>query len=145
MLYIRSRLKPGFVAPCLPHPSQEPPPGTGWIHEIKHDGYRVMARRDQVGIRLLTRRGVDWADRFPLVVETVNHLKVRSCLIDGEVVCCNERGVAAFHVLRHRRNEAGAFLYASDPPRDPPVADTICDCPRIYATTRPTRHEVSLR
>jgi bifunctional non-homologous end joining protein LigD len=49
-----------------------------------------------------------------LVVEAVNHLKVRSCLIDGEVVCCDERGVAAFHVLRHRRNEPEAFLYAFD-------------------------------
>jgi ATP-dependent DNA ligase len=52
--------------------------------------------------------------RFPLVVEAVNHLKVRSCLIDGEVVCCDERGVAAFHVLRVRQNEPEAFLYAFD-------------------------------
>ena len=51
---------------------------------------------------------------IPLVVEAVNHLKVRSCLIDGEVVCCDERGVAVFHVLRHRRNEPQAFLYAFD-------------------------------
>jgi ATP-dependent DNA ligase len=51
-------------------------------------------------------------DRFPLVVEAVNHLKVRSCLIDGEVVCCDEKGVAAFHVIRHRRNDPQAFLYA---------------------------------
>jgi ATP-dependent DNA ligase len=41
-------------------------------------------------IRLITRRGNDWSDRFPLVVEAVNHLKVQSCLIDGEVVCCDE-------------------------------------------------------
>ena len=51
-----------------------------------------MARRDSVGIRLITRRGNDWSARFPLIVEAVNHLKVRSCLIDGEVVCCDERG-----------------------------------------------------
>ena len=51
---------------------------------------------------------------FSLVAEAVKHLKVRSCLIDGEVVCCDERGVAAFHVLRHRRNEPQAFLYAFD-------------------------------
>jgi bifunctional non-homologous end joining protein LigD len=73
-----------------------------------------MARRDPVGIRLLTRRGNDWSDRFPLVVEAVNHLKVRSCLIDGEVVCCDERGLAVFHVLRRRQNEPQAFLYAFD-------------------------------
>ena len=58
--------------------------------------------------------GNDWADRFPLVVEAVNHLKVRSCLIDGEVVCCDERGLASFDMLRHRRNEPEAFLYAFD-------------------------------
>jgi bifunctional non-homologous end joining protein LigD len=73
-----------------------------------------MARRDPVGIRLITRRGNDWTTRYPLVVEAVNHLKVRSCLIDGEVVCCDERGVAAFQMLRHRRNEPTAFLYAFD-------------------------------
>jgi bifunctional non-homologous end joining protein LigD len=48
------------------------------------------------------------------VVEAVNYLKVRSCLIDGEVVCCDEKGVAAFQLLRHRRNEPQAFLYAFD-------------------------------
>ena len=48
------------------------------------------------------------------MVEAVNHLKVRSCLIDGEVVCCDERGLATFQLLRHRRNEPQAFLYAFD-------------------------------
>jgi ATP-dependent DNA ligase len=73
-----------------------------------------MARRDPVGIRLITRRGNDWSARYPLVVEAVNHLKVPSCLIDGEVVCCDEKGVAAFQSLRHRRNEPKPFLYAFD-------------------------------
>jgi bifunctional non-homologous end joining protein LigD len=94
--------------------ADKPPSGSNWIHEIKHDGFRLMARRDPVGIRLITRRGNDWTQRYPLVVEAVNHLNVRSCLIDGEVVCCDERGVAAFHVLRRRRNEATAFLYVFD-------------------------------
>jgi hypothetical protein len=67
-----------------------------------------------VGIRLITRRGNDWTNRYPLVVEAVNHLKVRSCLIYGEVVCCDEKGVTAFHLLRHRRHEPQAFLYAFD-------------------------------
>ena len=48
------------------------------------------------------------------MVEAVNHLKVRSCLIDGEVVCCDERGLAIFSTLRQRRNEARAFLFAFD-------------------------------
>ena len=49
------------------------------------------------------------------MIEAVNHLKVRSCLTDGEVVCCDDRGFARFDVLRRRRrNEVGAFLYAFD-------------------------------
>jgi ATP-dependent DNA ligase len=103
-----------FIESCLPSRADKPPSGSNWIHEIKHDGYRLMARRDSVGIRLITRRGNDWSDRFPLVVEAVNHLKMRSCLIDGEVCCCDERGLARFDVLRRRRNEVEAFLYAFD-------------------------------
>jgi ATP-dependent DNA ligase len=80
-----------FIEPCLPSPAEQPPSGSNWIHEIKHDGFRLMARRDPVGIRLITSRGNDWTNRYPLVVEAVNHLKVRSCLIDGEVVCCDEK------------------------------------------------------
>jgi bifunctional non-homologous end joining protein LigD len=56
---------PGFIEPCLPSTADKPPSGANWIHEIKHDGYRLMARRDPVGIRLLTRRGNDWYSRFP--------------------------------------------------------------------------------
>ena len=48
------------------------------------------------------------------MVEAVNHLHVRSCLIDGEVVCCDEHGLARFDVLRRRRNEANAFLFVFD-------------------------------
>jgi bifunctional non-homologous end joining protein LigD len=104
------------IHPALPGvaPPTDRPSDSNWIHEIKHDGYRMMARRDPVGIRLITRNGHDWTERYPLVVEAMNHLKVRSCLIDGEVVCCDEKGVAAFQLRRHRRNEAQAFLYAFD-------------------------------
>ena len=98
------------IEPCLPSPAERPPSGSNWIHEIKHDGFRLMARRDPVGIRLITSRGNDWRNRYPLVVEAVNHLKIRSCLIDGEVVCCDEKGVAAaFQLLRHRRNQPKAI------------------------------------
>ena len=109
---LRKRLsddRASFIEPCLPSPADKLPSGANWIHEIKHDGFRLMARCDPVGIRLITRGGNDWTNRYPLVVEAVNHLKVRSCLIDGEVVCCDERGLATFQLLRHRRNEPQAF------------------------------------
>jgi bifunctional non-homologous end joining protein LigD len=67
MLSRMRRTPPGFIPPCLPSPADRPPPGTGWIHEIKHDGFRLMARRDAAGVRLLTRNGVHWSDRFQLV------------------------------------------------------------------------------
>jgi bifunctional non-homologous end joining protein LigD len=71
-----------------------------------------MARRDpvSVGIRLLTRNGHDWASRCPLIVQAVNKLKARSCLIDGEAVCCNENGMSSFEELRHR----SIILFAFD-------------------------------
>ena len=79
LLSLRSATPPGFVEPCLPSRADQPPSGSGWVHEIKHDGYRLMARRDQAGVRLLTRNGHDWAARYPLIVEAVNRLKVCSC------------------------------------------------------------------
>src|SRR5215831_11298223 len=72
-----------FIEPCLPSPAERPPSGPGWVHEIKHDGFRLMVRRDSAGVRLITRNGHDWSDRFPLIAEAANALKARSCLLDG--------------------------------------------------------------
>jgi bifunctional non-homologous end joining protein LigD len=104
----------GFIEPCLPSAAERPPSGPDWVHEIKHDGYRLMARRDSVGVRLLTRNGHDWADRYPAIVEAVNQLKVRSCLIDGEAVVCDANGLAVFERLRYQRGGRTVFLYAFD-------------------------------
>jgi bifunctional non-homologous end joining protein LigD len=56
----------------------------GWLHEIKHDGFRIMARRDANGVRLITRKGNDMTRRFPLIAAAVGKLSAKSCLIDGE-------------------------------------------------------------
>jgi bifunctional non-homologous end joining protein LigD len=104
----------GFIEPCLPSPADGPPSGPDWVHEIKHDGYRLMARRDPVGVRLLTRNGLDWAPRYPAIVEAVNHLRVRSCLMDGEAVACDGNGIAVFERLRYQRSGRHVFLYAFD-------------------------------
>ena len=68
---------------CLP-PAERPPAGPNWLHEIKHDGFRIMARRDSGGVRLFTRNGNDFAARFPLAVAAVTALPAHSFLIDGE-------------------------------------------------------------
>jgi bifunctional non-homologous end joining protein LigD len=73
-----------------------------------------MARRDLTGIRLLTRNGHDWRSRYPAIVEAVNRLKARSCLIDGEAVACDENGLAVFKRLRLKPSGSHVFLYAFD-------------------------------
>ena len=71
-----------------------------------------MSRRDAAGVRLLTRKGHDWTSRFPQIAAAVNALRCRSCLVDGEAVCCDDAGVAIFEWLRRRANGGTAFLYA---------------------------------
>ena len=63
------RIRPGLgiIEPCLPSPAKAPPSGPGWIHEIKHDGFRILARHDGAGVRLITRHSNDFTARFPLV------------------------------------------------------------------------------
>jgi ATP dependent DNA ligase domain len=78
-----------------------PPSGPDWLHEIKLDGFRLMAQRRGVGGRLLTRNGNDWTDRYPSVLAAVNALKVKSCVIDGEITVCVGRGLPVFDLLRH--------------------------------------------
>ena len=73
-----------------------------------------MARRDPVGVRLLTRNGHDWAERYPLIVEAVKALKARSCLIDGEAVACDDNGLAVFERLRRKPEGRHVFLFAFD-------------------------------
>jgi bifunctional non-homologous end joining protein LigD len=108
------RTPPGFIQPCLPSPAERPPEGPGWIHEIKHDGFRLMVRRDPAGVRLLTRNGHDWLGRFPLIAEAAGALQVRSFLIDGEAVACDQDGMPSFDRLRYRHQDGAVFLFAFD-------------------------------
>jgi bifunctional non-homologous end joining protein LigD len=110
----RSRLLGKFIEPCLPRRTSEPPAGSGWLHEIKHDGFRIMARRAGGHVRLFTRNGYDFADRFPKIVEAVANLPVRSCLIDGEAIVVDKDGLSVFELLRYRRHDHAAVLCAFD-------------------------------
>jgi bifunctional non-homologous end joining protein LigD len=78
--------RPGFIEPCLPSPADKPPSGPGWLHEIKHDGFRVIARKDGPRVKLYSRPGNDLTYRFPLIVEALIRLRSLSCIIDGEAV-----------------------------------------------------------
>jgi bifunctional non-homologous end joining protein LigD len=61
-------------------PAKAPPAGPDWIHEIKRDGFRILARKDGAQVNLITRNGYDFKDRFPLAVAAISALPVRSCL-----------------------------------------------------------------
>src|SRR5262249_4243349 len=113
---LRERTRPGlgFIEPCLPTPAKAPPSGSNWIHEIKHDGFRILARRDGAGVRLITRAGNDFSSRFPFIAMQVSKIPVRSCLIDGEAIVCDENGLAVFDLIRRHGALASAVLCAFD-------------------------------
>ena len=87
--------------------------GRGWIHEIMYDGYRMMAARADGRTRLITRNGHDWAARYPPIVAAVD--AARSCIIDGEIAKCDERGLEVFDLLRTGpRAKTDVALFAFD-------------------------------
>ena len=88
--------------------------GPDWIHEIKHDGFRILARRDASGVRLFTRNGYNFADRFPMIVAAVENLPVRSYFIDGEAIVVDRNGLSVFDLLRYRQHDRAAVLCAFD-------------------------------
>jgi bifunctional non-homologous end joining protein LigD len=99
--------------PCLPRPAKEPPVGAGWIHEIKHDGFRIVARREEGRIRLLTRNGNDFTDYFPRIFDAIRSLNVRSCIVDGEAIVTDDRGLAVFELIRDHNTRRAAELARS--------------------------------
>src|SRR5919108_234334 len=82
------RHPPGFIEPCLPTNARSVPTGSEWAYEIKHDGFRFVCRRELGRVRVFSRRGNDWTDRVPRIVDAVLALGVTSVTIDGEGVVC---------------------------------------------------------
>jgi ATP-dependent DNA ligase len=104
----------GFVEPCIPTLAAKPPSGPDWVHEIKHDGYRLIVRRDSDAMHLFTRRGHDWTDRYSAIAATAAKLRAKSLTLDAEAVVAGEGGVAVFDALHRRQKATNAMLYAFD-------------------------------
>jgi bifunctional non-homologous end joining protein LigD len=85
-----------FIEPQLATSIDHPPPRAGWIHEVKHDGYRTLLILERHKARAYTRNGYDWTDRYPGIAKAAAKLDCRSAIIDGEVIVQNERGVSDF-------------------------------------------------
>jgi ATP-dependent DNA ligase len=104
---------PGFIEPCIPTVSTKVPEGPLWIHEVKQDGYRIIAKRGEA-IRLLTRNGFDWTGRYPLIAAALARMPVKSVTVDGEAVWLGEDGIADFRKLHSRTDDGHVSLYAFD-------------------------------
>jgi bifunctional non-homologous end joining protein LigD len=89
-----------FIKPQLATSVDRPPPRSGWIHEIKHDGYRTLLIRERGKARACTRNGFDWTDRYTHVTKAAAKLDCRSAIIDGEIVVQNGHGVSDFEALK---------------------------------------------
>jgi ATP-dependent DNA ligase len=84
------------------------------VHEIKHDGFRLLAQRDGDRVRLYTRNGHNWTTRYPLIARAIELLSLRSCLIDGEAIACDANGLAVFELLSGRQHDGQVVLCAFD-------------------------------
>ena len=100
--------------PCIPTRGTKVPMGPDWIHEIKHDGYRMIVHREGKRVRLFTRNGHDWTKRYPLIVEAALQNRSTSFVVDGEAVLLGVDGVSDFDGLHSRRHDAEVQLYAFD-------------------------------
>jgi bifunctional non-homologous end joining protein LigD len=107
-------LPAGFVIPAQPVLASKPPFGADWVHEIKHDGYRLIVRRDSATVRLYSRNAIDWTVRLPGIVAASQRIKAKSFTIDGEAVVLGPDDLSLFDELRRREAAHTAIIYAFD-------------------------------
>jgi bifunctional non-homologous end joining protein LigD len=107
-------LPAGFVVPARPVKAPKPPVGTDWVHEIKHDGYRIIVRRDGPTVRLYSRNAYDWTVRLTAIAAAAGQIKAKSFTIDGEPVVLGPDGLSRFEELSRREAARTAILYAFD-------------------------------
>jgi len=92
---------PGFIEPALASSIERAPSGGRWVHEIKFDGYRVQVHLANNEVKVFTRRGHDWTNRFKKIASDAWHISAGSAIIDGEVVAPAADGTTDFSVLQN--------------------------------------------
>jgi bifunctional non-homologous end joining protein LigD len=105
-----------FIDPQLASPVDQPPEGKHWIHEIKHDGYRSQILIERGQVRVFSRNGHDWSDRYPSIIRAAAKLRCKSAIIDGEAIVQNGHGASDFEGLQSalRKHGHNIILYAFD-------------------------------
>ena len=100
--------------PCIPTKAVKVPDRREWLHEIKHDGYRLIVQRDCNRVQLFTRNGHDWSSRYPRIVEAALRNRNSSFVVDGEAVLLGVDGVSDFNGLHSRKHDDEVEMYAFD-------------------------------
>ena len=108
------QLPAGFIIPAQPVLASRPPSGSGWVHEIKHDGYRMIVRRDGAAVQIYSRNANDWTARLAGIVATAGQIEARSFTVDGEAVVLGPDGLSRFEELSRREAADTAIFYAFD-------------------------------
>ncbi|MGO7589932.1 non-homologous end-joining DNA ligase [Rhizobium leguminosarum] len=105
---------PDRIEPCLALLKARPPKGDDWVYEIKWDGYRLAVHIEPRGVRILTRSGLDWTYRFPLIEAAARALPVSTAIVDGEAVVLDERGRSDFGLLQQSLGGRGGKKRSSN-------------------------------
>jgi bifunctional non-homologous end joining protein LigD len=110
---------PAKMSPQLATLAQDVPPGEGWLHELKFDGYRILAFVNGGRAKLISRNGKDWTRRFPTIAAATAELPLKQGVLDGEVVSLDEQGISNFQRLQNslkRENDESLVYYVFDLP-----------------------------
>src|SRR4051812_29187002 len=97
---------------CKPAARKAVPSTDDWIHEIKYDGYRGRVVRDGSVVKVLSKAGLDWTWRYPMIAEAARKMRQTQFVIDGEIVVLDLRGVSQFDWLHSGQYDEDAQLYA---------------------------------
>jgi bifunctional non-homologous end joining protein LigD len=100
--------------PCIPTRGTKVPNRPDWLHEIKHDGYRLIVQREGKRVRLFTRNGYGWSHRFPIIAQAALRDRQSSFVIDGEAVLLGVDGRSDFNSLHSRQHDEEVQFYAFD-------------------------------
>ncbi|WP_312017207.1 RNA ligase family protein [Bradyrhizobium jicamae] len=100
--------------PCIPTVGAAVPATDAWVHEVKHDGYRLIVMRDGNAVHLFTRNGHDWSKSFPLITEAALRNRCQRFVLDGEAVLLGVDGRSDFNGLHSRKHDAEVEFYAFD-------------------------------
>ncbi|MBD9372129.1 ATP-dependent DNA ligase [Rhizobium sp. ARZ01] len=112
---------PDRIEPCLAQLVANPPVGPQWAFEVKWDGYRLVIYKEPAGLRIMTRGGHDWTERFPTIAKTAKQLPAETAILDGEAVALDAQGRSDFGALQHalggrggKRRAHEVIFYAFD-------------------------------